>query len=135
MAPETDWFGDVAEALNRVLSNAGFPGVRQSGPPAQFADRPEARFTIQLDINTDQHEVPAHVWFFVTAVEVTVVRGTPNGLEKLIQDKIKHSSFTDANHGNVISTGIWNDGTVWRALSIRWSRVGVRHEPKAMGWS
>ena len=62
--------------------------------------------------------MPAHVWFFVTAVEVTVVRGTPNGLEKLIQDKIKHSSFTDANHGNVISTGIWNDGTVWRALSI-----------------
>ncbi len=42
------------------------------------------------------------------ACEIDRVRGA--GLDLLLKRKIAHTSFTDANHGNVISTSVRFDG-------------------------
>jgi Trp operon repressor len=108
---------DLIEALDRVLSSGGFPGLEQESPEDDPLS-PRLRLTVKLRTNTGQHGQAPRIFIMVTAAEFSQVRNTQHAIDLLLKGRIAQTSFTD-NLGTLVRTSIVKGHNgIWTAIDV-----------------
>jgi hypothetical protein len=98
-----------------ATKSEGFPGVKQADA---VEDTESIRFTIELNIEPNNHPNPPQIFISFSQSEFAQLRNTPAVLQAALRNKIEHTSFTDTLNRGEVRTTLRLDRGVWFALTV-----------------